>query len=138
MAYKTPTKIAFQNRKRFHATQKSNNETISDWFKRLQKCTGDCDFGQIYDCMLIDKFFSGLTESDFEKISQVPVWTVEELILVAIGNAHIFNTKDAKQTNGNSQLQESSTNDRINDNENNEHDRFNIKSEVCKNNEESR
>lgn len=110
MAYKTPSKAAFRNRKRFHATQKSNSESISDWFKRLQKFIGDCDFDEIYDSMLIDKFLSGLNENDFEKISLVPVWTVDELILVAIGNAHIFNTKDTKPSNGNLEIRDIDSN----------------------------
>lgn len=93
MVYRTPSIGVFRNRKRFHATQKTNSESISDWFKRLQKFINNCDFDCISDYVLIDKFISGLNDTEFEKISQVPNWTIEELILVVIGNAHIFNTK---------------------------------------------
>lgn len=90
IVYKTPTITAYHNRRQFHATQKSQNESISDWFKRLQNCVVQCDFEHISDYMLIDKFVSGLNETDFEKISQVQTWTADELVLVVIGNAHIF------------------------------------------------
>ncbi|KAJ6649605.1 Zinc finger protein [Pseudolycoriella hygida] len=97
MEYQTPRATIFLNRKRFHATQKSITESISDWFKRLQEFVNNCEFKQIADYMLIDKFISGLSETDFEKISKVPIWTVDELILVVIGNAHIFTCKEVKK-----------------------------------------
>lgn len=90
IVYKTPTATAFHHRQQFHATQKIQGESISDWFKRLQNYVIKCEFEHISDYMLIDKFVSGLNEIDFEKISQVPKWTSEELVLVVIGNAHIF------------------------------------------------
>lgn len=102
IVYKTPTAAAFYHRQQFHATQKVPNESISDWFKRLQNYVANCEFEQISDYMLIDKFVSGLNETDFKKISQVATWTVEELVLVVIGNAHIFKNlpiKDEEQTN---------------------------------------
>lgn len=100
--YKTPTVAAFHHRQQFHATQKVLNESISDWFKRLQNYVTKCEFEQISDYMLIDKFVSGLNDTDFEKISQVATWTAEELVLVVIGNAHIFKNlpiKDEEQAN---------------------------------------
>lgn len=97
IVYQTPSPTAFQSRRQFHAAQKSLHESISDWFKRLQKFIGNCDFEHVSDYMLIDKFISGLSESDFEKITPLPFWTVEELVLVVIGNAHIFNTKEFKE-----------------------------------------
>lgn len=89
--YKTPSIAAFHHRLQFHAAHKAQNESITDWFKRLQKFINHCEFAHISDYMLIDKFVSGLGDADFEKISQVATWTIEELILVVIGNAHIFN-----------------------------------------------
>ncbi|XP_031623087.1 zinc finger protein 420-like [Contarinia nasturtii] len=90
IVYKTPSTGAFHYRKQFHATQKPQSECISDWFKRLQNSIEKCEFERFSDYMLIDKFVSGLNDSDFDKISQVSTWTTEELILVVIGNAHIF------------------------------------------------
>lgn len=93
MSYDTPSMAIFQNRKRFHAIQKSPSESTSTWFKRLQTSIGHCAFSRISDYMLIDKFVSGLSETDFETISQIPTWTIDELILVVIGSAHIFDSK---------------------------------------------
>lgn len=99
IVYKSPSLVAFHHRQQFHATQKAQDETVSDWYKRLQKFVENCEFQDITDYMLIDKFVSGLGEVDFQKISQVPTWTSEELILVVIGNEHIFNTGVRKQIN---------------------------------------
>lgn len=102
IVYKTPTVAAFHHRQQFHATQKIQGESISDWFKRLQNYATKCEFDNISDYMLIDKFVSGLNEIDFEKISQVSTWTSEELVLVVIGNAHIFKNlpiKNEEQVN---------------------------------------
>lgn len=90
ITYKTPTIDIFDNRRQFHATQKTQSESISDWFNRLQKFAAKCQFENVSDFMLIDKFVSGLSECDFEKIAQVASWTVDELVLVVIGNTHIF------------------------------------------------
>lgn len=97
LVYRTPTIAAFKKRKLFHATQKEHAESISDWFKRLQQSITECEYDLTAECILIDKFVSGIDELDFQKISQVASWTLEDLILVVIGNEHIFNkiqTKD--------------------------------------------
>lgn len=97
--YKTPSTVVFHNRQQFHATHKVPGENTSDWFKRLQLFIGKCEFETLTEYMLIEKFISGLNNEDFEKISQVPTWTTEELILVVIGNPHIFknSTRENRQ-----------------------------------------
>lgn len=96
IVYETPSVTAFHNRRQFHAAQKTQNESISDWFKRLQKLNNRCNFQKVTDYMLIDKFVSGLSDDDFSKISKVAAWTAQEMILVVIGNAHIFKTTSSK------------------------------------------
>lgn len=96
LVYRTPTAAAFYKRKQFHATRKQHTESISDWFKRLQQFIANCEFDCISEYMLIDKFVSGLNEMDFEKISKVATWTLQDLVLVVIGNEHIFNVKHIK------------------------------------------
>lgn len=90
LVYRTPTVTAYRKRKLFHATQKEQAETISDWFKRLQQSITDCEYDLMAEYILIDKFVSGLDEMDFQKIAQVASWTLEDLILTVIGNTHIF------------------------------------------------
>lgn len=97
LAYKTPSQNSFHKRKQFHALQKDETESISDWFKHLQVFITKCEFDSMSDYMLIDKFVSGLNEMDFEKISKVASWTLQDLILVVIGNGHIFSTKQTKE-----------------------------------------
>lgn len=60
IVYKTPSHAAFHHRQQFHAIQKIQNESISDWYKRLQKVIDHCEFQDITDYMLIDKFVSTL------------------------------------------------------------------------------
>lgn len=90
IVYKTPSTAVFHNRQQFHATHKVPSETTSDWFKRLQLFIEKCEFESLSEYMLIEKFISGLNDEDFQKISQVSTWTTEELVLVVIGNPHIF------------------------------------------------
>lgn len=96
IVYETPSTVAFHSRREFHAAQKIQNESISDWFKRLQNLNKKCSFQNCADYMFIDKFVSGLSDDDFNKLSKVVAWTVEELILVVIGNPHIFKTTLSK------------------------------------------
>lgn len=96
LVYKTPTVAAFKKRKLFHASQKEHTESTSDWFKRLQQSITKCEYDLIVEYILIDKFVSALDEIDFQKISQVPSWTLQDLILVVIGNEHIFNKIQTK------------------------------------------
>lgn len=103
--YQTPSTAAFQSRRQFHATHKTQSETIPDWFKRLQHLTSKCEFENVSDYMLIDKFISGLNDNDFNRLSQVAAWTTEEMVLVVIGNSHIFRSTAATKED------ESRTND---------------------------
>lgn len=96
LVYKTPTIAAFKKRKLFHATQKEHTESISDWFKRLQQSITKCEYDLIVEYVLIDKFVSALDDINFQKISQVASWTLQDLILVVIGNEHIFNKLQTK------------------------------------------
>lgn len=96
LAYKMPTIDAFKKRKVFYATQKQHTETTPDWFKRLQQSITNCEYDITAEHMLIDKFVMGLNEEDFQKISQVTSWTLQDLILVVIGNEHIFNKTQTK------------------------------------------
>lgn len=99
LVYRTPTVAAFKKRKLFHATHRDHTESISDWFKRLQQSITECEYDLTADCILIDKFVSGLDDTNFHKISSVPSWTLEDLILVVLGNEHIFNKTQTKDSN---------------------------------------
>lgn len=96
--YQTPTVAAFHKRKVFHATRKEHSESISDWFKRVQQFITKCEFDCMTEYMLIDKFVSGLNDIDFQKIAKVANWTLQDIILVVIGNEHIFKTTQTKDS----------------------------------------
>ncbi|WP_230132599.1 hypothetical protein, partial [Campylobacter jejuni] len=63
--YKTPSHLAFNCRKIFHAMEKNPTEDLEQWFFRIQSVITDCDFDNFSDFMLIEKFISGLNEKTF-------------------------------------------------------------------------
>lgn len=84
--YKTPSLTIFNCRKIFHTIQKCQTETLQEWFNRIQMAIVGCDFGQLGDFLVIDKFMSGLSDSIFEKFSPSAELAVDELLAIAFSD----------------------------------------------------
>lgn len=84
--YSTPTELAFQSRKIFYTSTKTANETVEEWFHRIQQIVNDCDFGELSDVMLIDKFISGLGGDLLNRFMQASTFTVDEIYSIATAN----------------------------------------------------
>lgn len=57
-------------RKQFHASTKNTNESISNWYQRLEKLVDPCEYGNHTEIFFMDKFISGLEENVFRELSK--------------------------------------------------------------------
>lgn len=89
--YKTPSHLAFNCRKIFHAMEKTATEELEQWFCRIQSAIDGCDFDNFSDFMLIEKFISGLNEKTFEKYAEINTLTVEQILLIESSDEFIGN-----------------------------------------------
>lgn len=63
LAYRLPSVSALACRRKFYSSYKSSVETISDWFERIADSVPGCEFDNLADIMLIDKFLSEIDET---------------------------------------------------------------------------
>lgn len=83
--YKTPCISTFLCRKSFHTNEKHQNESIVEWFQRVFASIDGCEYGQLSDFMLIDKFLSGLEKELFENLDIKAILTVDKLVSSVYG-----------------------------------------------------
>lgn len=77
--FNCPSVNAFQYRKTFHSCQRTHSESTNKWFHRIQYLITACEYGIFKEMMLIDKFLSGLNHGDFVELSQLSIWSEEQL-----------------------------------------------------------
>lgn len=67
--------LTFEQRNQFYkAKQMATNETILEWYQRIQNLSKGCKFGDEYSDVMLDKFVSGLKKSYIsEKIHMLPI-----------------------------------------------------------------
>lgn len=83
LVYKTPTEVALLYRKTFYTITKDIEESLDEWFSRIQDNVNYCDFGELSDVMFIDKFISGLNDDLISKFTQNRTLTAEQSLLIA-------------------------------------------------------
>lgn len=49
-------------RRAFHLANKESNETVDEWYHRLQDLAVSCDYGSYLEMLLLDKIVAGLDE----------------------------------------------------------------------------
>lgn len=86
LVYKTPSEAAFRCRKLFYTASKDINESIDEWFNRVKESVNSCDFGELSNVMLIDKFISGLSDNLTENFIEKSTLTAEESLSIAKAN----------------------------------------------------
>lgn len=91
VVYKTPPYSVFCCRKTFHAIEKSPDEELEQWFSRIQIAIAGCDFGDLTDFMLIDKFICGLSEKLFHKYAETTTLEVDRLLSIGCSNTFLLN-----------------------------------------------
>lgn len=77
--YQTPAERVLQSRKTFYLTQKQHTESIADWLWRIRECINNCDFGELNDFLLIDKFIGELGNDEVQSFRNVQAWKLDQL-----------------------------------------------------------
>lgn len=96
--YDTPNESAFHSRKRFHSSIKDPNESVEEWFHRIQKSVNRCDFGALTNVLLIDKFISGLDIHLFGKLTKTTTLTVEQTLSIANSEEASYTSLESVKT----------------------------------------
>lgn len=86
--YQMPTDAVRQSRKMFYLSEKENTEHIWDWFNRVSEAVEKCDFGNLAEFHLIDKFFCGLEGEAILRFGETHAWSAE-LLFRAILNSKL-------------------------------------------------
>lgn len=68
LAYRPPSIEALMRRRVFHSSSKELTESTIEWFERIVQTVDGCEFGNLADIMLIDKFLSGIDEAIYQQI----------------------------------------------------------------------
>lgn len=59
---------SIQYRKAFHSAYKQSNESVTDWYHRLQDLAQQCNYGCYLDVLLLDKLVLGLGETLIDRL----------------------------------------------------------------------
>lgn len=84
VAFEVPSELAWRRRQSFYSCRKNPNESIKNWYKRIEKSLDGCDYGNLKDFMFIDKFITGLNYEVFERLVQNKTLNVEKLVSITI------------------------------------------------------
>lgn len=68
LSYRPPSLDALVSRRAFHSCSKLNTESTTEWFARIAESVSGCEFDDVADFMLIDKFLSGFDETIYKQI----------------------------------------------------------------------
>lgn len=82
--YRTPTEAILQHRQTFYLIQKESTEPIAEWFCRIRSAIEHCDFGDIGDFLVIDKFFCGLDSDVGGWLHKNTTWSADQLFQAII------------------------------------------------------
>lgn len=59
---------SIQYRKAFHSANKQTDETVDDWYRRLEDLAQLCNYGCYLEVLLLDKLIVGLDETILERL----------------------------------------------------------------------
>lgn len=91
--YQTPTDTVLQHRDAFYSIQKETTETIVDWFSRVRAAVEHCNFGDLAEFLIIDKFFCGLDDDAKRLLRKTNTWSTEQLYRTVTDPQFISETK---------------------------------------------
>lgn len=78
--YFTPSIASYHKRKLFHSNERHQSETTEEWFHRVFESLDGCEFQELADFMLIDKFIAGLEYETFQKCAKKTTLSVAEVL----------------------------------------------------------
>lgn len=76
----------FERRRKFYNATQVSNESIFNWYSRILELSENCEFGDAYSDVMLDRFVSGLSSSSVaDRIRTLPIDTkLYNLIDIAI------------------------------------------------------
>lgn len=86
LAYRPPGLDALMCRRAFHSSSKVSTESTTEWFERVAKSVNGCEFDNLTDVMLIDKFLSGIDEAAYQQILNEYTLDSSKALLVALAS----------------------------------------------------
>lgn len=97
--YVTPSKEAFHCRKIFHSSQRDQGETNAEWFNRVIESLKDCEYLELSEFMLMDKFLTGLDKELFEQFTtEYPTLTSDKMPLILSDNDKNYRSSEASSS----------------------------------------
>lgn len=78
--YKVPSPQAFIHRRAYHFANREEDESIKQWFDRIQACVKLCEFDIYEDILVIDKFLAGLDDSVLQRYRHKPSLTMDDFM----------------------------------------------------------
>lgn len=96
--YQTPTDTVLQHRNAFYSIQKETTEPVVDWFCRIRGAIEHCNFGDLDNFLVIDKFFCGLDDNAKRLLRQTNTWSAEQLYRAVTDLKLLSETKDLDGT----------------------------------------
>lgn len=82
--YTIPSSTAYHKRKRFYSNDRNQYETNEEWFHRVFESLNGCEFGELTDFMLIDKFIAGLNDETFQKYAVNTALSVNDALSIGL------------------------------------------------------
>lgn len=106
-SYNVPPDAVIANRKSFYLMRKKSTESTCEWLNLLQNSIDACEFGQMSDFILTDKFFGELNKQEIHRIGREKEWPVAKLF----ANIVAGNEKSSVKSSNSSKVQKMQTND---------------------------
>lgn len=85
--YQTPSEKVRQSRRTFYLSQKRDTESIPEWLWRIRDYVISCEFGELNDFLLIDKFMSELRSDEIQNFKNSRTWILDQLC-AAVNRKH--------------------------------------------------
>lgn len=81
--YQIPSFEAIQKRKLFYTSAKFTDETVFEWYKRVENAGNQCEFNHLHDFLILDKFVTGLNDGILKRLSEKIVLSLDEIFAIA-------------------------------------------------------
>lgn len=98
MIYSPPSDFVIANRKIFYSSQKVDDESIGDWLWRIRDYIDNCEFGELAEFLLIDKFVCELDKDEIYKFKNIELWSLDQLMMAIEYQKNAMETQ-TEQTN---------------------------------------
>lgn len=113
--YQIPSCEAIQQRKVFYTSTKFTDETVFEWYERVENVGNQCEFNRFHDFLILDKFVTGLDDGVLKRLSKEILLSLDEIFAIAsletqdsslIGSETLVKSEDFEATEKKIHLQD--------------------------------